>query len=111
VSIPKAPEVKAPPPVAYEAKGRRDPFREPVTGVEVKGGLTVAEVKLVGILYGRQGPMALVEAPDGLGYILRPGDLLGNGRVLEVGLESVTFSVTERLGQPPTRTVVKLKTD
>lgn len=110
--MPKAPEVKLPTPVPYEAKGRRDPFREPVTGVEAKGGLTVAEVKLVGILYGRQGPMALVEAPDGLGYILRPGDLLGNGRVLEVGLDSVTFNVTpERPGQPPTRTVLKLRTD
>ncbi len=112
VVTPKEPEVKPPAPVSYEAKGRRDPFQPPTTGIQSKeGGLAVASMKLVGILQGRQGPMALVEGPDGLGYILRPGELIGDGRVAEIGLESVTFSVTGRPGQPPTRTVLKLKTD
>lgn len=109
--MPKEPEVKPPAPVAYEAKGRRDPFRQPVAVVEAKGGLTVASVKLVGILQGREGPMALVEAPGGLGYILKPGDVIGDGRVVEIGLDSVTFSVTARSGQPPVRTVLKLTTE
>jgi hypothetical protein len=55
--------------------------------------------------------MARVEDPAGLGYILRPGDPIGDGRVEEIGVDSVTFSVTRGAGQPPTRTVLKLKTD
>lgn len=104
----KEPEVKPPPPIPYETKGRRDPFRQPTTGIEAKGGLALASVKLVGVVQGREGPMALVEAPDGLGYVLRPGDLIGDGRVEEIGLDSVKFSMTARPGQPATRTVLKL---
>ena len=111
-ATPKEPEFKQPPPpISYEAKGRRDPFRQPAGAVATKGGLTIASVKLVGILHGREGPLAMVEGPGGLGYILRPGDLIGDGRVVEVGLDSVTFSVTGLPGQPPTRAVLQLKTD
>lgn len=109
-ATPKEPEVK-PPPVVYEAKGRRDPFRPPPARVAAKEGFTVASVKLVGILQGREGPMALVEDPAGLGYILKPGDPIADGRVVEIGVDSVTFSVTKTPGQPPTQMVLKLKTD
>jgi Tfp pilus assembly protein PilP len=71
----------------------------------------VASVKLVGIVQGRQGPLALVETPDGLGYILRTGDLLGDGKVLEIGVDSVVFSVTRRPDEAPSRVVVRLRTD
>jgi Tfp pilus assembly protein PilP len=110
VALPKEPEEKPLPPIAYAAKGRRDPFRQPVTAIEGKGSM-VASLKLVGILQGREGPMALVEGPDGLGYILRPGEPVGDGRLLEIGTDSVTFSVAGPPGQPPTRTVLRLKAD
>lgn len=110
----KEPEVKPPPSIRYEAKGRRDPFRLPVREVQEKGGqggLKMASLKLVGIVQGRESPLALVEGPDGLGYIIRPGDLIGDARVAEIGQDSVTFNVPGKPGQPPTRMVLKLKTD
>lgn len=107
--VPPPPEEKPLPPIAYSAKGRRDPFRQPPR--EDKGGLTVASMKLVGVLQGRQGPMALVEGPDGLGYILRPGETIADGRVTEIGADSVTFSVAGQFGQPPIRLVLRLKAD
>lgn len=106
---PKAVEEKPLPPIAYEIKGRREPFRQPVT--EEKGGLQIASVKLVGIVQGPEGPLALVEAPDGVGYILRTGDRIGDARVATIAPDSVTFAVTGRPGQPPTTTVLKLRTD
>ncbi|MBI4609144.1 MAG: pilus assembly protein PilP [Candidatus Rokubacteria bacterium] len=111
---PREPQVKPLPAIAYQARGRRDPFRPPVTEVQEKGGptgLQTASLKLVGIVQGRDSLLALVESADGLGYILRPGDLIGDGRVAEIGPDSVTFTVPGRPGQPPTRTVLKLKTD
>ena len=98
------------PPRPYEAKGRRDPFRS-LGATEGSKGTTVGSVTLVGIIQGRQGPLALVETPDGVGYILRPGDRIGDGMVLEIGLESVTFTVPRRPEEAPSRVVVRLRTD
>lgn len=107
--MPKDPEVKPLAPLAYDPKGRRDPFASPVA-VEGPKGLTVASVKLVGIVHGRQERLALVEAPDGLGYILRNGDQIGDGRVVEIGRDSLTFLVAGRAGVPPTSVVRRLST-
>ena len=66
---PKEPETsKALPPIAYEPKGRRDPFTPIFLGKD-NAGLSVSAVKLTGVVGGRGGLMALVEAPDGIGYI------------------------------------------
>ena len=96
-ALPKAPEVKPLPPIAYEAKGRQDPFRS-LAGRDTaeSKGLTVASIKLVGVVQGRQGPLALVETPDGLGYIVKPGDVVGDGKVAEIGRDSVTFELGRR---------------
>ncbi|MBI4628029.1 MAG: hypothetical protein HY729_04910 [Candidatus Rokubacteria bacterium] len=100
----------APPQVpTYEAKGRRDPF-ETLEGREGAGGLTVASTKLTGIVRGRT-TLALIEAPDGIGYILKPGDTLGDGRLLEIGSDSVVFAVTPKPGVPTNRVVLKLATN
>lgn len=110
VAMPKEPETKPLEPMAYEAKGRRDPFASLATAEGAKG-LTVASVKLVGILQGRRERLALVEAPDGLGYILRNGDQIGDGRVMQVGRDSLTFSVTPRPGLPATSVVKRLRAE
>lgn len=96
-ALPKIPEVKPLPPVAYEAKGRPDPFRS-LAGRDSgeSKGLTVASVKLVGVIQGREGSLALVETPDGLGYIVKIGDVVGDGKVAEIGRDSVTFQVGRR---------------
>ena len=90
---PKIPEAGPPlPPIAYDSRGRRDPFR-PVDVAKEKPSFEVSTVKLVGIIDGRRR-LALVEAQNGLGYIVKPGDVLGNGHVTDVTADSVTFAVT-----------------
>lgn len=105
-----APPPPAPPP-KYEARGRRDPFETLETGEASGGGLTVANTKLTGIVRGTRSDLALVETPDGIGYILKPGDTLGDGRLVEIGPDSVVFAVAAKRGTPATRVVLKLATN
>jgi Tfp pilus assembly protein PilP len=118
----------APPPAAvaftYEAKGRRDPFR-PLIAPKVAApskrvrpglpGLRVAELKLTGIIWGGRGYYALVEAPDGKGYVLRKNDLVGedadeSARVSAIVPDAVTFEVQGVVQTPSARTrVVELR--
>jgi hypothetical protein len=109
---PAAPLVPAPPvpqatgPV-YEPKGRRDPF----VALDVTGGpkgLEVATTKLTGIVRGARTTLALVETQDGIGYILKPGDTLGDGRLVDIGADNVTFSVPAKPGSPNNRVVLRL---
>jgi hypothetical protein len=94
----------------YEPKGRRDPF-ETLVVREGSGGLTVASTRLTGIVRTTRAALALVEAPDGIGYILKPGDTLGDGRLLEIGSDSVVFMVTAKAGAPANRVVLRLATN
>ena len=105
---PKEPETsKALPPIAYEPKGRRDPFTPIFLGKD-NAGLSVSAVKLTGVVGGRGGLMALVEAPDGIGYILKSGDALGDGRVTGITPTSVTFAVTARGSQSASSLTLRL---
>jgi Tfp pilus assembly protein PilP len=107
---PKALEPKTPPAPSYEAKGRRDPF----VSLEVRegaSGFTVAAAKLTGIVRSQRGALALVEAQDGIGYILKPGDTLGDGRLLEIGSDSVVFQVKPKSGATANRVVLRLATN
>ncbi len=105
---PKEPETsKALPPIAYEPKGRRDPFTPIFLGKD-NAGLSVSAVKLTGVVGGRGGLMALVEAPDGIGYILKPGDALGDGRVTGITPTSVTFAVSARGSQSASSLTLRL---
>ena len=105
---PKEPEGgKALPPIAYEPKGRRDPFTPIFVGKD-NVGLSVSAVKLTGVVGGGGGLMALVEAPDGIGYILKPGDALGDGRVTGITPTSVTFAVQARGSQSASSLTLRL---
>jgi len=92
------------PPIAYDAKGRRDPFT-PVSLAGESKGINVTAAKLVGIVRAPQGNLALVEGPDGVGYILKNGDGLGNGRVTSITATTVTFAVAAQPGQATTVTL------
>ena len=119
VSPSTTPESTAPPAAAqafggnaptYERKGRRDPF-EPVQAIQ--SGMTsptIAAAQLKGILRGRT-PRVLVETPDGLGYLLAVGDMLGEGRLIEIRVDSVVFSVPARSGSTTDRVVLRLPED
>ena len=98
------------PAVTYEPKGTRDPFI-PLEATGGPKGLTVASTRLTGIVWDQAGALALLEGADGIGYILRPGDTLGDGRLLEIGADNAVFSVAPRPGAPPTRLTLRLKTD
>jgi len=91
----------------YEADGRRDPF----VVFEVRSGaagLTVSSTRLTGIVRNSGSALALLEAPDGIGYILRPGDTLGDGKLMDIGLDNVVFAVVAKPGAPTTRVVLRL---
>jgi hypothetical protein len=107
VVVPPDPTVSVP---KYESKGRRDPF-ETLEVREGAGGLTVASTRLTGIVRSNRVALALIEAPDGIGYILKPGDTLGDGRLLEIGSDSVVFVVTAKAGAPNNRVVLRLATN
>ena len=110
VALPKEPEPGPPlPPLSYDAKGRRDPF-VPIVLAKDKPGLSILTFKLTGVI-GSHPPLALVEASDGIGYILKPGDTLGDGRVTEITQSTVTFTVAAKSGQAATTTTLRLAQD
>jgi Tfp pilus assembly protein PilP len=98
------------PPMAYDAKNRRDPFSPVSLAMEAKG-FNVRVSRLVGVVRGRQETLALVEGPDGVGYILRNGDGLGNGTVTRITDTTVTFAVAAQRGQGPTTVTLRLVMD
>lgn len=104
VAMPTVPASEGP---AYDPKGRRDPF----VSLEVSGGsrgLEVSSTKLTGIVHSARTTLALVETQDGIGYILKPGDTLGDGRLLEIGADNVVFVVSTKPGSLSNRVVLKL---
>lgn len=105
--VPAAPAIPAADVPKYEDKGRKDPFVE-VQVLSVSGGLSVATTKLTGIVRGRRSTLALLETQEGIGYILKPGDTLGDGRLMEIGADNVVFAVTSKDGVAAQRVVLRL---
>lgn len=100
----------APPatPPSYDRKGRRDPF-QPIETVQQPRS-AVASARLRGILRG-SATRALVETPDGIGYIMQLGDTLADGRLIEIGTDSVVFRVPSRSGSATDSIVLRLPSD
>jgi Tfp pilus assembly protein PilP len=94
----------------YDAKGRRDPFAALDT-VEGTKSATVAAAKLRGLVRGGSGMLALVDTAEGVGYILKQGDTLADGRVVEIGQDSVVFAVAAKAGTATNRIVLRLPTE
>ena len=94
------------PPVNFEysADGRRDPFvslvnRGTNTGAALPSGfrpdgaagVSVDEVVVRGIVHSRAGWVAMVGAPNGRTYSVRPGDRLMDGIVHSINPEAVVL--------------------
>jgi type IV pilus assembly protein PilP len=92
-----APEEKKPetPDWAYSSVGKRDPFRSFLAELDrAAGGLAtrcatplgrfeIEQLKLVAVVTGLEDPVAMVEAPTGVGYSVRRGACIGkNGGVV-----------------------------
>ncbi len=122
-AVPAGPPAKAaqaaPPPApvyAYEAKGRPDPFKPlimprvekpkvPKKIVKETDALSVNELKLAGIVWDRRGYFALVEAPNGRGYVLRVNDTIGEDtKVTKITPDTVTFEIKMETPLPQART-------
>jgi hypothetical protein len=105
--VPATPQIPAGEAPKYEDKGRKDPFVE-VQVTTISGGLSVITTKLTGIVRGARSTLALVETQEGIGYILKPGDTLGDGRLMEIGADNVVFAVGPKGGAPAQRVVLRL---
>ena len=104
-------QLPAPSQAHYDAKGRRDPFEVPGAR-EGAASTTVASAKLAGIIRTAGGSvLALIETSEGLGYILRRGDTLGDGQLIEIDQNSVVFAVLPRGSRLPTRVVLQLASE
>ncbi len=94
----------------YDAAGRRDPFES----LESRLGSdrsTVANSKLTGVIHSDGTSFALVETADGIGYILKPGDTLADGRLIEIGPAVAVFAIAPKPGTTNNRVVLKLAGD
>ena len=94
----------------YEPGGRRDPFES----LEVKAGsdrATVAAAKLTGVVRSGSSALALVETSDGIGYILKAGDTLADGRLVEINANTVVFAIAPKPGSTTNKVVLRLPSD
>lgn len=80
---------------AYSSVGKRDPFRSFLSELEKSasglatrcatplGKFELEQLKLVAVITGLEDPVAMVEAPSGVGYAVRRGACMGkNGGVV-----------------------------
>lgn len=86
--VPAVEQLKEPE-YTYRPAGRRDPFAPIIVREEKKeqkGAIppleryAVAEFKLTGIVWGGFGYNAVLEGPDGKGYFVRVGTVIGQNR-------------------------------
>ena len=97
-SVPAKPAAVAetpPPDWVYTSTGKRDPFRSFLNELESDGRAPITkcatplgrfeldQLRLVAVVTGLDDPVAMVEAPNGVGYNLRRGACVGrNGGVI-----------------------------
>ncbi|WP_242340966.1 MULTISPECIES: pilus assembly protein PilP [Anaeromyxobacter] len=101
----KAP-VKAPE-WSYSSVGKRDPFRSYLTELSKQGGelatrcatplgkFEIEQLKLVAVVTGLENPVAMVQAPNGVGYTLRRGVCIGKNGGTVAAVRSGEVVVTE----------------
>ena len=114
---PAEPEVGAPT-YQYEVGGRRDPFRSLLVRNTVDrdrarppglAGVMVDEVELQGTVRTKSGWIAMVRASDNRSYLLRKGQALFDGEVMEITANEVVFrqNVNDPTNPKPFREVSK----
>ena len=110
-----------PPPYRYRARGRRDPFRlpqapgppgpAPAPAARPRGlkGQRISELRLVGLVEARGRFRAMATGLRDQSFLLKKGDRLFDGRVLEVRKDGVVFShrLAGAAGRKRSRRVVK----
>ena len=87
---------------SYDPKSRRDPFQALTKAIKKERQLDVpplqryqlSDVKILGIVWGGYGYHALVQTPDGKGYTVKEGMLMGtnNGVIKAITDKAVVIS-------------------
>jgi type IV pilus assembly protein PilP len=104
-----AAEAKKPsePEWSYSSAGKRDPFRTFLADLEkAQGALTtrcatplgrfeLEQLKIVAVVTGLEDPVAMVEAPNGVGYSVRRGACIGKNGGVVASIRSGEIVVTE----------------
>lgn len=116
-AVQAAKEPEAPAPVyAYNPAGRRDPFTPIIIKEEKKaliGAKTplerypINEFKLSGIVWGGLGYHAMLEGPDGKGYFVRVGAVIGPNRGVVKKITQNAMIIEEKFKDPSGETVKK----
>lgn len=84
----------------YDPQGRRDPFQSLIGPKQVLQpgqrppgvpGFLIDEMKLQGVLKTKNGLVAMVNAPDNKGYLVRVGDKVLDGEVIRITQTTVVF--------------------
>jgi Tfp pilus assembly protein PilP len=105
----------------YEVRGRRDPFRSldvastfqttqaPIVRPPGLKGQMVSEIRLVGIVQAPSGMLAMAQGYKDRSFLLRPNDILYDGKILEIRKDAVVISQTlkDTEGKTLTQQVVK----
>ena len=101
--------LKAPPQITiYNPAGRRDPFKNLLTGKEIKdkaaaGGppqISIDDIRLVGIVKSNRNLTAIVTGPQGFPQFVKVGDKFSDGYVLAIKDAQVVFRKTKERGMP-----------
>jgi len=104
-----APEAQAPaaPEWSYSSVGKRDPFRSFLTEIEKTqsglqtrcatplGRFELEQLRLVAVVTGLEDPVAMVEAPSGVGYAVRRGACIGKNGGIVAAVRTGEVVVTE----------------
>jgi len=85
--------------LAYISEGRRDPFIPVSEEIDFEFGEiplpSVENLKLVGTMEDHEGYKALLEDDAGYGYLLKSGDKVKNGFVVNVFRNKIFFQIEE----------------
>jgi type IV pilus assembly protein PilP len=98
-------EAKFAPIYTYNPAGRRDPFAPIIVRESKKGKegdrpplerYNLSEFKLTGIIWGGFGYNAMLEGPDGKGYFVRVGTIVGPNRGVVKKITQNTMVIEEK---------------
>jgi Tfp pilus assembly protein PilP len=94
----------------YDSQGRRDPFKDLLSGTDVEErgedeGVTsymIDDIVLIGIVRIKSKYIAIINGPQGFPYKIKVGDKFANGFVLSIDDYKVVFRQTRDRGVPLT---------
>jgi len=100
------PVLRATGPVAYNAEGRRDPFKDLLGGGDIgskapgEGQGSIEDMILIGIIKAKKGFTAVIGTAQGFPRFMNVGDKVTDGYVLSISATQVVFRKTHERGVP-----------